>query len=139
MGDSQGVAARPGPPRFAVPTVMAITVGIWGSTWVVVAHGLDDLPPFTAAGVRFSLSALILLLVGGWLARKEGGRRAPLHLVVVQATCNFAVPYALTYHATMALPSSLVAILWALFPVCTALTAPLLLRRPSGRASGSPS
>tara|TARA_R110002126_G_scaffold41590_3_gene120812 strand:+ start:34820 stop:35770 length:951 start_codon:yes stop_codon:yes gene_type:complete len=134
MGDSQGAAPQSAPPRFAVPAVIAITVGIWSSTWVVVAHGLDDLPPFTAAGVRFSLSAAILLLIGGWLARKEGGTRAPLHLVVVQATCNFAVPYALTYHATMALPSSLVAILWALFPVCTALTAPLLLPKETFQA-----
>jgi drug/metabolite transporter (DMT)-like permease len=122
----QNVATHP-PPRYAVPAVMAITVAIWGSTWVVVAHGLDDLPPFTAAGVRFTVSAAIMLVVGGWLARKEGGARSPLHLTVVQGTCNFAVPYALTYHATLVLPSSLVAILWALFPVCTALTAPLLL------------
>ena len=33
---------------------------IWGSTWLFIKLGLDDLPPFTFAGIRFVIAAAIL-------------------------------------------------------------------------------
>ena len=35
---------------------------IWGSTWIFIKIGLEDLPPITFAAARFSLAIAILLL-----------------------------------------------------------------------------
>jgi len=113
--------------RYTLPLVVGVLVTIWGSTWVVIAEGLDDMPPLTSAGYRFVIAALVMVLLAGFIARREGGVRPPLHLTLVQGSCNFAISYALTYRAEVVLPSGLVAVLWALFPVFTALAAPLIL------------
>ena len=34
---------------------------VWGSTWMAVKVGLADLPPFTFAGLRFVIAAVVLL------------------------------------------------------------------------------
>ena len=36
---------------------------VWGSTWLVIKIGLSDLPPFTFAGIRFAIAAVVLLTV----------------------------------------------------------------------------
>ena len=33
---------------------------IWGSTWLFIKLGLEDLPPFTFAGIRFVIAVIIL-------------------------------------------------------------------------------
>src|ERR1700730_2979895 len=33
---------------------------IWGSTWLFIKLGLEDLPPFTFAGIRFIIASTIL-------------------------------------------------------------------------------
>src|SRR5207247_6519784 len=40
--------------------VWLILCGIWGSTWLFIKIGLNDLPPLTFAGIRFVLASLIL-------------------------------------------------------------------------------
>ena len=32
---------------------------IWGSTWLFIKLGLEDLPPFTFAGIRFVIAAIM--------------------------------------------------------------------------------
>ena len=41
--------------------VWLILCAIWGSTWLFIKLGLDDLPPLSFAGIRFVLAFLILL------------------------------------------------------------------------------
>src|SRR5881394_1734937 len=43
-----------------VRIVWLILCCIWGSTWLFIKIGLNDLPPFTFAGFRFVLASLIL-------------------------------------------------------------------------------
>ena len=40
--------------------VWLILCGIWGSTWLFIKLGLEDLPPFTFAGIRFVIACTIL-------------------------------------------------------------------------------
>ena len=40
--------------------VWLILCGIWGSTWLFIKLGLEDLPPLTFAGIRFVISCAIL-------------------------------------------------------------------------------
>ncbi|MFB3070199.1 MAG: EamA family transporter, partial [Gemmatimonadales bacterium] len=36
---------------------------IWGTTWLGVRIGLDDLPPLTFAGIRFLVASVVLFAV----------------------------------------------------------------------------
>lgn len=93
---------------------------IWGSTWVVIAEGLDHLPAFTSAAVRFWLAAIVMALVTVWLGGKEGGDNPPVHLVLAMGVLNFAVSYGIVYWTETRLPSSVVAVLWATYPMMMA-------------------
>jgi len=40
---------------------IAICTLIWGSTWLAIKIGLEDLPPFLFAGIRFVIASVLLL------------------------------------------------------------------------------
>jgi len=111
--------------RAPSPTLMRLLMVvlclIWGSTWIVIKGGLRDLPPFTSAGARFVIAALIMLAVAAVLSRREGGRRPPVWLSLVQGIANFAISYGLVYHCETVLPSGLVSLMWGVYPMLQAL------------------
>jgi drug/metabolite transporter (DMT)-like permease len=94
---------------------------IWGSTWLAIKIGLVGMPPFLAAGLRFTLSAA---LVGVVLA----ARRKPLGLTYDDRVCAlslgilvFWLDYAAVYWAETRISSGLTAILFSTMPLMTAL------------------
>ncbi len=92
---------------------------IWGSTWLAIKFGLEGVPPFLGAGLRFSLAAAILwglVLLGGlpWRLSRDGRRAA-----AVAGTLGFGICYALVYWAETRVSSGLVAVLHALVPLVT--------------------
>jgi drug/metabolite transporter (DMT)-like permease len=94
---------------------------IWGSTWLAIKVGLIGVPPFLAAGLRFSLSAA---LVGIILA----ARRKPLRLTRDDIVCVvslgilvFWLDYAAVYWAEGRISSGLTAILFSTMPLMTTL------------------
>lgn len=107
---------------------------VWGSTWVVIAEGLEDLPPFTSAAVRFAVAALVMALAAHLLAAREGGCAPPRHLVLAQGVLNFAGSYGIVYWTETRLPSGLVSVLWAVYPMMMAAVGHLLL--PGERLRG---
>jgi drug/metabolite transporter (DMT)-like permease len=109
----------PGPALTRV--LVAVLCLIWGSTWLVIQEGLDDLPPLTSAGVRFALAFAVMLFFAPRLARREGGGAPPARLWILVGTLNFAVSYAIVYVTETVLPSGLVAVLWAVFPLMAAV------------------
>ncbi len=116
---------EPIPPRRTLsPGLVRVLVGllslIWGSTWLVIAEGLRDLPPLTSAGLRFSLAFCVMLVIAPWLARREGGV-APRPMLWITVGClNFAASYGIVYTTETVLPSGLVSVLWAVFPLMMA-------------------
>ncbi|MGA1608195.1 MAG: DMT family transporter, partial [Planctomycetota bacterium] len=116
------------PPGPALTRVLvAVLCLIWGSTWLVIQEGLDDLPPLTSAGVRFALAFAVMVFLAPRLARREGGGTPPARLWVLVGTLNFAVSYAIVYVTETVLPSGLVAVLWAVFPLMAAVPGHFLL------------
>jgi len=95
---------------------------IWGSTWVVIKGGLDDLPPFTSAGIRFVVAFLVMAGVAHLLHRREGGVRPPAWMNAVMGVLNFGVTYGIVYWTETILPSGLVCVLWAVFPMMMAFS-----------------
>jgi drug/metabolite transporter (DMT)-like permease len=109
--------------------LMALLSATWGSTWVVIGLGLNDVPPFTGAALRFVLAGAVMVAIAPLLARREGGGRAPRGVVWAQAFCQFGLNYALVYMSETILPSGLVSVLWATFPLMMGLTAHFITKR----------
>lgn len=115
------------PSPLVVDLVLALLCLIWGSTWLVIRTGLEDLPPLHAAALRFTLASAIFWLVAPRLARLEGGTPPRLWLVLVFGTLNFATSYAIVYWAETVIPSALASVLWAVFPMLMAVSGHLFL------------
>ena len=124
------------PSNTAIHSLLALLCLIWGSTWIVIQGGLADLPVFTSAGARFLLSASIMTIVAGFLARREGGEPPPFWLSFVVGATNFGISYGVVYWSESRLPSGIVSLLWAVFPMMTAISGHFFLRdeRLHGRA-----
>ena len=94
---------------------------IWGSTWLAIKVGLDGVPPFLAAGLRFLLATALVGLV-------LAGRRKRFHLTRDDKVCVlslgllvFWLDYAAVYWAEIRISSGLTAILFSTMPLMTSL------------------
>ena len=60
------------PPRSKVITAFAAVYIVWGSTYLAIRFGVETIPPFMMAGMRFVFAGLLLY---GW-ARVRGAKKA---------------------------------------------------------------
>jgi drug/metabolite transporter (DMT)-like permease len=104
---------------------------VWGSTWIVIQGGLASLPPFTSAGVRFVIAAVVVTALTPVLRAREGGVAPRWWVWLTIGLLNFAFSYGVVYWSETRLPSALVAVLWALFPMMMAVCGHAFL--PEGR------
>lgn len=123
------MSPTPTAPRPAVVYgLMGMISAVWGSTWLVIRVGLDDLPPLFGAGVRFLVAALVMQVLVHFFGAREGGSRPPRSVVVAHGVCQFAGNFALVYWCETVIPSGLVSVLWATFPLMMALTGHFVTR-----------
>ena len=92
----------------------AVTVAIWGSTWLAITFQLGVVPPSVSVVWRFALSALMLLSYAAW-------KRLPLRFsprdhfwMALQGLFLFGINYVLTYLSEQYLVSGLVAVIFSL-------------------------
>src|SRR2546429_1655189 len=100
-----------------VRIVWLILCCIWGSTWLFIKIGLNDLPPFTFAGFRFVLASLILgsLVL---LRRVRWPRtRDERSLIAVSGVLQFTINYGLVFWGEQHISSGLAAVLQSTFPL----------------------
>src|ERR1700686_2245182 len=93
-----------------------ILCGIWGSTWLFIKIGLADLPPFTFAGIRFVLAALILILLVTLRRVRWPRTRSEWTLIAVVGVLQFALNYGLVFWGEQYISSGLAAVLQSIFP-----------------------
>jgi drug/metabolite transporter (DMT)-like permease len=120
--------STPSPRPAVVLGLMALISAVWGSTWLVIRQGLDDLPPLFGAGLRFVIAGLIMAALVPWLREREGGERPPFGVTLTQALCQFTGNFALVYWCETVIPSGLVSVLWATFPLMMSLTGHFVTR-----------
>lgn len=93
---------------------------IWGSTWLFVRLGLRDLPPFTFAGLRFVLAALVLF---AWLGARYGRiPRVPREdwgVVLRTGLVAFGLTYALTFWGVQFITGGTAAVVFSTMPLFT--------------------
>ncbi len=123
--------------RSSLAASLAFLVLVWGTTFAAIRIGLQGLPPFAGLALRFAVAGALLAgwwrLSGGSLPR-QGGTWA---LIALNTALNFVVPYVLVYWAEQSVPSGLVALLFATFPLWVALFAQLVLPEERLTATGT--
>jgi drug/metabolite transporter (DMT)-like permease len=96
--------------------VWLILCGIWGSTWLFIKLGLEDLPPLSFAGIRFVFASLILIAL--ILARgvRWPRKRKEWLVIAVVGWLQFSLNYGLVFWGEQRISSGLAAVLQSTFP-----------------------
>lgn len=94
---------------------------VWGSTWLMIKIGLESIPPLFSVAMRFTLAAVILMVLL-WIRRE----RIPLDrnavtLYLTLAILTYSFPFALVYWGEKFIGSGLASILFAVYPFVVAL------------------
>ena len=89
---------------------------IWGSTWLFIKLGLEDLPPFTFAGIRFVIAVTILASIIAIRGLPLPRERRDWLLLIVSGVLAFCVNYGLLFWGEQYISSGLAALLQATIP-----------------------
>src|SRR5215213_5171557 len=97
--------------------VWLVLCGIWGSTWLFIKLGLEDLPPFTFASIRFVIAGAILFTIIR-IRRIELPRAGrDWILLAITGVLAFGVNYGTVFWGEQYISSGLAALLQATIPV----------------------
>src|SRR3989475_201433 len=107
--------------------VWLILCGIWGSTWLFIKIGLNDLPPLTFAGIRFVLAWLILSSLVMMRRVRWPRTRDEWYLIAISGVLQFTLNYGLVFWGEQHISSGLAAVLQSTFPLFGLLIAHLYL------------
>lgn len=115
--------------RLGRGAAFAMLCIVWGSTWLAIKIGLEGAPPFLAASLRFVVASLALTAVAVVFRSRWPAGRVEWGLVAFVGVVLFTLDYGLIYWGeNNGVSSGLAAILFATFPLQTALFANALLR-----------
>jgi len=89
---------------------------IWGSTWLFIKLGLEDLPPFTFAGIRFVIAVAILATIVGLRRLTLPKTSRDWLLLFVSGVLAFCVNYGLLFWGEQYISSGLAAVLQSTIP-----------------------
>lgn len=96
--------------------VWLLLCGIWGSTWLFIKLGLQDLPPVTFAAIRFVIACAILY---AWIRIRRmplPTTRADWTLLSISGILAFGLNYGLVFWGEQYISSGLAALLQATLP-----------------------
>jgi len=99
-----------------VRLVWLILCGIWGSTWLFIKLGLEDLPPLTFAGIRFVIACLLLFAFIRFRGVKLPTSKDDWLLLAVTGVLSFTLNYGLLFWGEQFISSGLAAVLQATIP-----------------------
>jgi drug/metabolite transporter (DMT)-like permease len=111
-------------------SLYAVTVSIWGSTWLGIKFQLGEVDPLISVIYRFCLASVMLIL---WCRLRGLNLRFAVrdHLfIALQGTCLFAVNYWLFYLAEVHLTSGIVAVMFSTIVFWNILNGRLFLGTP---------
>ena len=96
--------------------VWLLLCGIWGSTWLFIKLGLEDLPPITFAGIRFVISCAILFVLIRARNISLPGKSRDWLLLLITGVMSFTLNYGLVFWGEQYITSGLAALLQATLP-----------------------
>lgn len=90
---------------------------IWGTTWIFIKLGLEDLPPIGFAALRFILAVLILAVIIKIQKIPLPKTRAEWKLIALTGVLQFSINYSTVFWAEQHITSGLAAVLQAMITV----------------------
>jgi drug/metabolite transporter (DMT)-like permease len=114
------------PPTWKILLAFAIVYFVWGSTFLAIRVGVQEMPPFLMAAMRFLAAGLILM---AWMR----ARGTPLPTwkqwssATLLAVLIFVLDYGLVFWAEQRVPSGITAVMLATIPVFMTLSEILFL------------
>jgi len=111
-------------------SLYAVTVFIWGSTWLGIKFQLGEVDPLVSVVYRFCLASVLLF---AWCCLRSLNMRFAVrdHLfIALQGTCLFAVNYWLFYLAEVHLTSGIVAVMFSTIVFWNILNGRVFLKTP---------
>jgi drug/metabolite transporter (DMT)-like permease len=90
---------------------------IWGTTWIFIKIGLEDLPPITFAAARFILAAAVLAVVIKLQKLPLPHTANDWKLIALTGILQFSVNYSLVFWSEQYISSGLAAVLQAMITV----------------------
>jgi drug/metabolite transporter (DMT)-like permease len=114
-------------PTWKTLSAFGIIYFVWGSTYLAIRAGVQEVPPFLFAAMRFLAAGLVLF---GWmLARKEPlPTRRQWMSVCALAFLIFVLDYGFLFWAEQRVPSGIAAVMMATIPAFIALSEIVILR-----------
>ncbi len=97
--------------------VWVILCLIWGTTWIFIKIGLEDLPPITFAVARFVLAAMMLLPIIYILKTPWPQNWAQWRLMAFTGLLQFTINYSTVFWSEQYITSGLAAVLQATITV----------------------
>jgi drug/metabolite transporter (DMT)-like permease len=107
--------------------VWLILCCIWGSTWLFIKIGLNDLPPLSFAAIRFVIAAAILWAIVALRRLKLPASKRDWIMLAATGVLAFSVNYGLVFWGEQYISSGLAALLQATIPAFGLLFAHLHL------------
>lgn len=101
--------------------VFAALCVIWGSTWLGIKIGLDYLPPFIFAGLRFAVATIVLVPLVRLQHARMPRERDAWYLMLFLGIFQLAIPYGLVFWGEQYISSGLAAVLYATLPFFVSL------------------
>ncbi|MEZ5344722.1 MAG: EamA family transporter [Pyrinomonadaceae bacterium] len=97
--------------------VWVILCLIWGTTWLFIKVGLENIPPLTFASLRFLLAVLILgaVLFVKKIPFPKTGKQ--WKLLAITGILQFTINYSLVFWSEVYISSGLAAVLQATIPI----------------------
>jgi drug/metabolite transporter (DMT)-like permease len=115
------------PPTWKILLAFAMIYFVWGSTFLAIRIGVQEVPPFLLAALRFFTAGLVLYV---WLRLK--GTPVPSRREWISATglgaLIFVLNYGCLFWAEQRVPSGVAAVVFATEPVFIALLEIIFLR-----------
>ncbi|HEY6806293.1 MAG TPA: EamA family transporter [Pyrinomonadaceae bacterium] len=96
--------------------VWLILCCIWGSTWLFIKLGLEDLPPLTFAGIRFVIACTILLILIRIRGLQLPRSSSDIKLLALTGVFSFTINYGTIFWGEQYISSGLAAVLQATIP-----------------------
>src|SRR5580704_4603159 len=114
-------------PKWKTLLAFAIIYFVWGTTYLAIRVGVEEVPPFLLAAMRFSIAGAVLY---GWMIAH--GERSPTVRqwmgASIIAIFIFVLDYGVLFWAEQRVPSGVTAVMMATIPVFIAFLEIMLLR-----------
>ncbi len=100
---------------------------IWGSTWLFIKIGLQDLPPFSFAALRFGLALLPLAGLLKFRRLSLPNTRSDWKLLLITGLLTITLNYSLVFWGGNYISAGLIATLYTALPLFTLIFANFML------------